>query len=186
LAKNGTDWLHGDALQFLADGNLLYSSRHQDWVFKIDYRSGGGTGNVIWRMGPGGDFQMSSGDLSAWFSHQHDAQFSAADPTTLTVFDDGNIRQAANPQAHSRGQALKVDEQNRVVTLTTEVDLGGFSFALGTAQQINGGYYFGGGWFLPANNSISLETDGSGNQLYRLTNSEPEYRSYLLTDLYTP
>jgi hypothetical protein len=186
LAKTGNDWLHGDALQFLADGNLLYSSRHQDWVFKIDYRNGAGTGDVIWRMGPGGDFQMVSSDPSAWFSHQHDAQFSASDPTTLTVFDDGNIRQAANAQAHSRGQALRVDEQNRVVTLTTDVDLGGFSFALGTAQQIAGGYYFGGGWFLPANNSMSLETDSSGNQLYRFTNSEPEYRSYLLTDLYTP
>lgn len=186
LASKANDWLHGDGLQFLADGNVLYSSRHQDWVFKIDYRNGAGTGDVIWRMGKGGDFQMSSGDPTAWFSHQHHAQFSAGDPTLLTVFDDGNIRQASDAQAHSRGQALAVDEQNRTVTLNLNVDLGGFSFALGTAQQFSGGYYFGGGWFLPANNSISMETDGSGNQLYRLTNSEPEFRSYLLSDLYTP
>ncbi len=186
LAKSANDWLHGDALQFLADGNLLYSSRHQDWVYKIDYRNGAGTGNVIWRMGPGGDFQINSGDPSPWFSHQHDPQFAAGDPTTLTVFDDGNIRQAADSQAHSRGQVLKVDEQNRVVTLTEDVDLGGFSFALGTAEEFTGGYYFGGGWFLPANNSMSLETDGAGNQTYRFTNSEPEFRSYRLNDLYTP
>lgn len=186
LAKTGNDWLHGDALQFLADGNLLYSSRHQDLVYKIDYRNGAGTGDVIWRMGPGGDFQMQSSDPSAWFSHQHDPQFSVADLTMLTVFDDGNLRQAVNPQAHSRGQALKVDEQNRIVTLLMDVDLGGFSFALGTAEQTSGGYYFGGGWFLPGNNSMSLETNGSADQLYRFTDSQPEFRSYLLSDLYTP
>ncbi len=186
LAKKANDWVHGDSLQFLPDGNILLSSRHQDFVYKIDYRNGAGTGDVIWRMGPGGDFQMISNDPSPWFTHQHDAQYSTSDPATLTVFDDGNGRLAADPKAHSRGQALKVDEQNRTVTLDLSVDLGGFSFALGTAQQIPGGYYFGGGWFLPANNSMSLETDGSGNSLYRFTDSEPEYRSYLLNDLYTP
>jgi arylsulfate sulfotransferase len=186
LASRANDWVHGNSLQFLADGNLLYSSRHQDWVFKIDYRGGAGTGDVIWRLGPGGDFQMQPNDPSAWFSHQHDPEFATADPAALTVFDDSNLRFAADSQAHSRGQALKVDEQSRTVTLTVNVDLGGFSFALGTAQQFNGGYYFGGGWFLPANNSMSLETDGSGNSTYRLTDGQPEFRSYRLNNLYTP
>ena len=186
LAKKANDWLHGNSLQFLADGNLLYSSRHQDWVFKIDYRNGAGSGNVIWRLGPGGDFQMQPSDPSAWFSHQHDPEFAAGDPAALTLFDDSNVRYAADSHAHSRGQALKVDEQNRMVTLTLNVDLGGFSFALGTAQQFDGGYYFGGGWFLPASNSMSLQTDGSGNPLYRLSNNQPEFRCYRLNDLYTP
>jgi len=186
LASKANDWLHGNALQFLADGNLLYSSRHQDWVFKIDYRNGAGTGDVMWRLGPGGDFQMTPGDPSAWFSHQHDPEFAAGDPSTLTLFDDSNFRHAADSQAHSRGQALKVDEQGRSVTLILNVDLGGFSFALGTAQQFNGGYYFGGGWFLPASNSMSLETDASGNPVYRLTDGEPEFRCYRLNNLYTP
>jgi arylsulfate sulfotransferase len=186
LAKKANDWLHGDAVQFLADGNLLYSSRHQDWVIKIDYGNGAGAGDVIWRMGLGGDFQMNSSDPSPWFSHQHDPEFAAGDASLLTVFDDGNIRQAANSQAHSRGQALKVDEQARTVTLIVNVDLGGFSFALGTAQQVSGGYYYGGGWFIPQNDSLSLQTDDSGNPVYRLSDSEPEFRSYLLNDLYTP
>ena len=186
LASKANDWVHGNALQFLADGNLMYSSRHQDWVLKIDYRGGAGTGDVIWRLGPGGDFQMTPGDPSAWFSHQHDPEFAAGDPAALTLFDDSNVRHAADSQAHSRGQALKVDEQSRTVTLTLNVDLGGFSFALGTAQQFNGGYYFGGGWFLPANSSMSLETDASGNSVYRLANNQPEFRCYRLNDLYTP
>lgn len=186
LAKKANDWIHGDSLQFLPDGNILFSSRHQDFLYKIDYNNGAGAGDVIWQMGPGGDFQMISNDPSPWFTHQHDASFSASDPAALTLFDDGNVRLAADPQAHSRGQALTVDEQKRTVTLNLSADLGGFSFALGTAQRIPGGYYFGGGWFLPGNNSLSLEIDGSGNPLYRFANSEPEYRSYLLNDLYTP
>lgn len=186
LAKKANDWVHGNSLQFLPDGNLLYSSRHQDWVFKIDYRNGAGTGDVIWRLGPGGDFQMTPNDPSAWFSHQHDPEFAAGDPAALTLFDDSNVRHAADSQAHSRGQALKMDEQSRTVTLTLNADLGGFSFALGTAQQFHGGYYFGGGWFLPASSSMSLETDVSGNTVYRLTDNQPEFRCYRLNDLYTP
>lgn len=185
------DWLHGDALQYLPDGNLLYSSRHQDWVIKIDYSNGAGSGDVIWRMGNYGDFQMQSSDPSPWFSHQHDAGFVPGDPTTLTVFDDGNLRQAVNPNAHSRGQSLKVDEQNKIVTLLDNADLGVFAFALGAAQELTGGdYFFGGGWVIlptPDNyTSRAIETDASGNSLYTLTTALPEYRIYLLNDLYSP
>ena len=34
LAQKANDWLHGNAVQFLAHGNLLYSSRHQDWAIR--------------------------------------------------------------------------------------------------------------------------------------------------------
>ena len=187
LAKRANDWLHGNAVQFLADGSILYSSRHQDWVYKIDYANGAGGGDVIWKMGPGGDFQIQSSDPSPWFSHQHDPQFVGGGSTTLTVFDDGNLREAVNPRAHSRGQALTVDEQNRVVTLALNTDLGGFSFALGSAQQLAGGNYaFGAGWYLPANDSQSVETDRAGNPVFTLLVSDPEYRAYQLKDLYTP
>ncbi len=187
LAQKANDWLHGNAVQFLADGNLLYSSRHQDWVYKIDYANGAGSGAVIWKMGAGGDFQIQSSDPSPWFSHQHDAGFVAGANTTLTVFDDGNVRVASNSKAHSRGQALMVDEENREVTLVINTDLGGFSFALGSAQQLAaGGYAFGAGWYVPANDSQFVEVDPSGNTTYSLSVSDPEYRTYQLNDLYTP
>ena len=187
LATKANDWLHGNAVQFLADGSLLYSSRHQDWVYKIDYANGAGSGNVIWKMGVGGDFQIQSSDPSPWFSHQHDAQFVAGGSTTLSVFDDGNLRVASNSKAHSRGQALTVDEENRVVTLVVNSDLGGFSFALGSAQQLaDGGYGFGAGWYVPANDSQFVQVDASGKAVYSLSVGEPEYRTYQLRDLYTP
>ena len=95
LAATGTDWTHGNAVQQTADGNLLYSSRHQDWLAKIAYQYGSGDGHVLWRMGKDGDFNIDSTDPYPWFSHQHDGNFETADPSRLMVFDNGNTRVAA-------------------------------------------------------------------------------------------
>ena len=46
------DWTHGNAVIYSADdGNLLYSSRHQSWVIKIDYEDGKGNGDILWKFG---------------------------------------------------------------------------------------------------------------------------------------
>ena len=37
------DWTHTNSVALTPDGNLVVSSRHQDWVFKVDYRNGAGT-----------------------------------------------------------------------------------------------------------------------------------------------
>jgi hypothetical protein len=186
LASHGNDWLHGNSVQFTSDGNLLYSSRHQDWIFKIEYRNGEGSGDVIWRLGNGGDFQMNSSVPSPWFSHQHDPQVGLYDDSLVTVFDDSNLRQSVDDQAHSRGQILKLDESNMRSTLLVNTDLGGFSFAMGSSEQLpDGSYHFGGGW-LPDNSSVSVDTDAGGNPIEVLRFSAPVYRSFRMRDLYTP
>ena len=88
------------------DGNILYSIRNQDWVIKIDYENGAGSGNVLWHLGNAGDFQIVSSDPSPWFSHQHDANFES-DNVSFLVFDDGNtrVRNQSGGQ-DSRGQLL--------------------------------------------------------------------------------
>jgi hypothetical protein len=92
-----------------------------------------------------GDFQILSTDPQPWLSHQHDANI-ASDNATLLVFDDGNTPAATDPAAHSRGQVLRIDEANRVATLTLNADLGGYSYALGSAQQLpNGDFHFDSG-----------------------------------------
>ena len=54
------DWLHVNSVALSpADGNLILSVRHQDWVIKIDYRNGAGDGHVVWRLGQGGDFTLT-------------------------------------------------------------------------------------------------------------------------------
>jgi arylsulfate sulfotransferase len=53
---NFPDWTHTNAVLYSADdGNLLVSMRHQNWIVKVDYRNGAGGGNIIWRLGKGGD-----------------------------------------------------------------------------------------------------------------------------------
>ncbi len=54
LTTVANDWLHGNALQLTPDGNILYSSRHQDWVIKIDYANGTGKRRHSLAHGNGG------------------------------------------------------------------------------------------------------------------------------------
>ena len=185
LAPDGNDWTHGNALQETSDGNFLFSSRHQDWLIKIDYQNGFGDGHVLWRMGQDGDFVIESDDSYPWFSHQHDANF-LNDNATLTLFDNGNTRKSADPTANSRGQALIVDENRRVVLLELNKDLGVFSAAVGSAQKLpNGNYHFDAGW-VNNNSAISFEVDRLGNTIRAIQAGAPEYRTFRMRDLYTP
>ena len=184
LAPQANDWTHGNCLELTPDGNILYSSRHQDWLIKIDYENGQGAGDILWRLGNDGDFQIVSSDPNPWFSHQHDANVNANG--LLTVFDNGNVREAADPTAHSRGQALQLDEVNHIATLVLNADLGAFSMALGTAQLLpDGNYNFLLG-FLPSDTARAVEVDPSGNFTYVLNIGELEYREFRMSSLYVP
>ena len=192
LAPTANDWLHGNSLQLTPDGNILYSVRHQDWVVKIDYQNGAGTGAILWRLGKDGDFQITSADPYPWFSHQHDANFEK-DNTSLLLFDDGDTRQGIDPAAHSRGQVLKIDEQNRMATLILNADLGTYSAALGSAQKlVNGHYHFDSGFIADPSGSAkpyfsqAVEVNAAGEIVFGLQIGAQEYRSIRMRDLYTP
>lgn len=187
LAPVANDWLHGNALELTPDANILYSIRHQDWIAKIDYENGAGTGDILWRLGIDGDFQISSSDWFPWFSHQHDANVQS-DGVTLTVFDDGNTRAATDPTAHSRGQVLQLDEVNRTATLVLNADLGAYAPALGSAQPLpNGNYHFDLGFGTNPSGSYaqSLEVNMSGQIVYAIQADTIEYRSFRMPNLYT-
>ena len=191
LASMATDWTHGNAVSETADGNLLYSSRHQDWLIKIDYRYGDGQGDVLWRLGKDGDFTYDSTDVYPWFSHQHDAGFESGSATTITLFDNGNTRFAQIPGQKSRGQAIEVDEAHHTVRAAYSVDLGLVSGALGSAQRLaDGTYHFDAGLVFDPNGilsfkGISMQFDSSGTQvLSSISWLTPVYRSFRLDDLY--
>jgi arylsulfate sulfotransferase len=177
------DWLHENAVSWSpADGNLIVSVRHQDWLVKIDYARGQGDGHVIWRLGQDGDFAVSSTDPSPWFSHQHYAHY--LDRSTLLLFDNGNTRQAVDPSAHSRGQAWTLDEDGRTATLSFNVDLGNYSGELGTAEQMpNGNYVFNSG-SQRALFGQSIEVLPDGTKTYVLEVAARVYRSFRMSDLY--
>ncbi len=196
------DWLHTNATQMTQDGNIIVSERSQDWVLKINYGNGHGDGHVMWRMGPFGDFTMTNppqgcGDPAVfpWFTHQHDAAFQNQVGTAeiMTVFDDGNLRhQQCGGTGNSRGMVLNVNEAAHTVFQQLAADLGQFSYALGSAQQLasppNPLYYsFGNGLLnLPSTAAQATETDPLGHIVFQLQSTQWAYRVYRQQNLYTP
>jgi hypothetical protein len=191
-AGTANDWLHGNSLQLTPDGNILYSIRHQDWIVKIDYRNGAGSGDILWRLGLGGDFTLTSGNPNDWFSHQHDPQF-LQDGKTLLVFDNGNTRiQNNGGQGTSRAQVWRIDENASTATLLLNADLKVNSAALGSVQLLaNGNYHFDAGFITSPSNpnartTEALEVDPGGNIVWGMQINAQQYRSFRLNDLYTP
>ena len=80
------DWTHTNAVIYSKDdGNLLVSMRHQSWVIKVDYNNGAGAGDILWRLGYQGDFQLVGGtDPTDWFYGQHGLSFTT--PNTTGIF----------------------------------------------------------------------------------------------------
>jgi arylsulfate sulfotransferase len=191
LAPQANDWLHGNSVQLTPDGQILYSARHQDWLIKLDYGNGLGSGAVLWRLGKDGDFQYNSSDPYPWFSHQHDGYIDSTDPSKLAVFDNGNVRRAADQTIHSRGQVIQLDEQNRVATPLLNADLGAYALAVGSARPLpNGNYHFHLGFLsglggVPAS-SRAVEVDPSGNIVYQIQAQSPIYRSFRMQSMYVP
>ena len=185
------DWLHSNSLELAPDGNFLMSIRHQDWVIKIDYKNGAGTGNILWRLGLDGDFTIigDANDTYPWFSHQHDVEYEF-DTTYVSLFDNGNTRINENPLENSRGQLLDLNENTLTATLVENFDMGVKSLALGSAQVL----------LNPQGNPIGIHYeagDANGGQssnsvsFYRtgtlvMTSSTATYRTNQMRDMYTP
>lgn len=173
IAPLAHDWLHGNSLYYWPNdgsassqpGDIIWSSRHQDWVMKIDYQDGTGTGDILWSMGPSGNFTFDNiyNDPWPWFSHQHDVGIENGGAGPTTTFDNGDTRiskpgqstggvpglgSACSPyDCYSRGMAITFVEPNGstpgTVTPVISLDLGSYSNAMGSAQLLaNGDYFF--------------------------------------------
>ena len=62
------DWTHTNAIIYCPDdGSLIISVRHQNWLIKVDYADGVGSGDILWKLGYQGDFTMIGGtDPTDW------------------------------------------------------------------------------------------------------------------------
>ena len=210
IAPAAKDWLHANSLYYWPqDGDILWSSRHQDWVMKVDFNNGAGTGNILWRMGPCGDFTFNNlnNDPWPWFSHQHEVGIENNGAGPMTLFDNGNTR-VSPPSGNgsstgcipgmgpgnSRGMALTFDENAMQVTPVISQDLGVFSTALGSAQLLgNSNYFFMAGVVfatLDTDDSYSIQlfpTPGTVNGTQALNLQGPEaYRTWQMPNLYNP
>ena len=201
--SQANDWMHTNSVQYTPwDGNLIISMRHQDWVIKINYADGAGNGSVLWRMGLGGDFTVTTQGTQGladvgypWFSHQHDAEFELRGTQfggrrVMTIFDNGNTRHARfNPSANSRCQSYAIDEQARAANLNVNADQGVFSVAVGSAQLLaNGEFSCDSGAINGGTNGVYSRTIGSdktGNIVYVQQWQAQSYRSFRMGSMYS-
>ena len=217
IAPTAKDWLHANTIYYWptdtfggASNDIIWSSRHQDWVMKIDYQNGSSsaTGDILWRMGNEGDFTFNNSfsDPWPWFSHQHEVGIEDFGTGVMTIFDNGNTRVAAPPlglgspgcqpyDCNSRGMAVNFSEVSPMtVTPVLSSDLGVYSAAMGSAQLLSNGDYF----FLPAIVLLpNLTTAGYSQEVaptpatdlpdMLLNLGGPEhYRAWQMTSMYFP
>lgn len=168
IAPLAHDWLHANSLYYwpapqngnTTGGDIIWSSRHQDRIFRINYQDTAGAGNILWQMGPpdngllhASDFTLTNtwSDPWPWFSHQHDVGIQNGGAGPLTLMDNGNTRVMQPPlglsdcepyDCHSRGMALTIDQTTMTLTPVVSYDLGGFSTAMGSADLLSDGNYF--------------------------------------------
>jgi hypothetical protein len=200
LTSPANDWLHTNTVQYEeSDGNLVISMRNQDWIAKINFQNGTGSGNIIWLMGLDGNFTINNptNDPYPWFSHQHDVEFQDTNYTDMSMFDNGNTR-VTEQGGNSRGYLLTVDEAAFTVTPTLLGNMGQYSVSMGSAQQLsNGDWEFLAGDIVgtpPTNGAspmagkgqweLGAEMTTEGNIIYSEQAPSTCYRVWRLTDFY--
>jgi arylsulfate sulfotransferase len=148
------DWTHTNAVIYSADdGNLIVSMRHQNWLVKVDYNNGAGSGDILWRLGYQGDFTLSGGtDPTDWFYAQHGPTFATTNTTgqfSLILFDNGNDRYFPSGQVMCGVQAtsscystvplLQLDETSKTAELVFNPTAPFYSFFGGNAAVLKNG-----------------------------------------------
>lgn len=162
---NFPDWTHANNMLYSADDhNLLLSIRHQNWVVKIDFNDGQGSGDILWRLGDGGDFHLldSNGDAddnpADWFYAQHGLSYFSPNTTgvfRLGVMDNGNDRIFGAPtgqvfckagvpnppQCYSTFPVLQINETNMTAKFVSDDNPGpgDFTFFGGNTQWLANG-----------------------------------------------
>lgn len=182
---NFPDWTHSnDMLYSSDDGNVLLSIRHQNWIIKIDFQNGQGSGNVLWRLGEGGDFKLVGGtDPTDWFYAQHGLYWFTPNTTgvyRIGVMDNGNDRMyppptgqilckpdaPTNAQCYSTMMVLELNESDMTATLVTHYvpPPSYFSFFGGDTQQLaNGDIHVD--FCGPLSGSIAQELDSTASHV---------------------
>lgn len=206
IAPQAKDWLHGNSLYYWPqEGDIIWSSRNQDWIMKIDYRNGIGTGNILWRLGPCGDFTFNNigNDPWPWNSHQHDFGIENNGAGLATLFDNGNTRYSrpgvstgcmqSVGSGHSRGMALNIDESTMTVTPVLSDDLGAQALGDGSAQLLSNRSYA----FVASDVALGLNTVSyvleilpaagtlTGSQVLKIL-APNDYRIWRMPSLYDP
>jgi arylsulfate sulfotransferase len=164
------DWTHTNAVIYSKDdGNLIISSRHQNWLVKIDYNNGAGAGDILWKLGAvlptdttpedTADFALLNADGTPdtnnedWFFAQHGPNFTSSNTSgkfSLVVFDNGDDRGVVDvaggtcgvtgqPACFSTVPLFNIDETAKTATLAFHPNAASYSFFGGNAEALANG-----------------------------------------------
>ncbi|HWE86483.1 MAG TPA: aryl-sulfate sulfotransferase [Terracidiphilus sp.] len=161
---NFADWTHSNAMLYSSDDhNLLLSMRHQNWIVKINFQDGTGSGDVMWKLGYQGDFKLVNvTDPTDWFYAQHGMSYATANTTgdfKMTLMDNGNDRTLPSgqilcnpfkpplpPACYTTMPVLEINENNMTATMLSHYEPGPQDFS-----------YFGGNAALLANGDYEID-----------------------------
>jgi hypothetical protein len=164
------------------DHNILLSIRHQNWIIKIEFLDGIGSGKVMWRLGEGGEFKLVGGaDPTDWFYAQHGLSYFTPNTTgvfRLGLMDNGNDRifptgqvlckpfTATTPNCYSTMPVLEINEAKMTATLVAHYvpPPSYFTFFGGNAELLESGHIHA-DFCAPASGAIVQELNTQGTQV---------------------
>ncbi|HWG20486.1 MAG TPA: aryl-sulfate sulfotransferase [Terracidiphilus sp.] len=158
---NFPDWTHSNNMLDSADDhNLLLSIRHQNWIVKVEFLDGTGSGKILWKLGYQGDFKLVGGvDPTDWFYAQHGMNYVTQNTTgvwRMVLMDNGNDRNFPSgavycnpfqpplpPTCYSTMPELEINENAMTATLIQHYQPGPdyFSYFGGNAEPLANGNF---------------------------------------------
>ena len=202
---SASDWTHSNAVVYSPDdGNLILSMRDQNWIIKIDYQDGKGSGDILWHLGPGGDFTLANGESpSEWNTGQHYPVFlspNTAGIISLLFFNNGNWRitganselcgTTGQPACYSSVPVFQLNEYTKTAQVLSEHVLSpAFSQCCGSTNILSNGdleYDVAFDINTPGKSYIQEVTEGASPELIWQMNifGELAYRGFRIPSLY--
>jgi len=163
--KVRNDWGHANSIAYSKDGNFLVSFRDFNQVWKIDSNNG----QVIWRFGDGGDFEMKTKNE---FIRQHTAHINRHGD--LMLFDNGSTK-----RGYSTVKSFSIDEKNKTYVAGISFKLGKdlFTARMGSAYMMDDEHIL---VCSPMKKVKLLIYDTNGNELWKVRGSLASYRALYL------
>ncbi len=156
------DWDHTNAVTRFPDEDAwLISAKKQNGLFKVDP----GTGEVVWRLGKGGDFVRTDGGTAIPFLRQHAPEF--VGPDEVLLFDNGK----ETVREQSGAVQIRFDEEamEYAITWSWYPDPPIFCHMWGDADRLeNGNTLMAFGRRYHDKDSHLIEVDAAGTEVWHL------------------